>query len=158
LRGLGDRRTTVFGSVSIVRSRLLAYRCRLFVVRLLIVLVAAVLLVHLHGGLVLVAGVNRLGLVGVRSLWRLHHATRRRGSVLALILVLVGTVRRHLRVCGAVWRSHLLVVIRRLIRLRHIIHAWAAWRNQRVTARIRDRTRAIRIEWDVGWLAIIIGS
>jgi hypothetical protein len=129
LRRLSDRRTAVLHRVSVFRDRILTDRCWLLVVRLLVVLVA-VLLVHLHSRLVLVAVVDGLRLVRVWSLGRLHHTGRRRSRVLVLILVLTRSIRRHLRVSTVLGRSHLLVIIGGLVRLRHVIHAGAARGNQ----------------------------
>jgi hypothetical protein len=129
LRRLSNRRAAVLDRVSIVGNRLLTNRCWLFVVRLLVVLVA-VLLVHLHSRLVLVVVLDGLWLVRVWSLRRLHHIARRRSRVLVLILVLVSSVRRHLRVSSILRRSHLLVAAGGLVRLGHIIHAGTARRNQ----------------------------
>ena len=100
-----------------------------------------------------------LRLVRVWSVRRLHHTARRWRSVLALILVLVGSIRGHLGIASALGWSHLLIVVAGLVRLlRHVLHAWAARRNQRVVAGIGDGARTIRVEWHVGRLAVVIGG
>ena len=159
LRRLRERRTAVFGRRCIVRYGLVTSWGGLLIVRLLLLLVVLVtiLLIHLHCRLVLVAVVmERLGLVrlvglmglvrlvrlvGKRSLRGLHHATGWRRSVLALVmwlvLVLAGRVRRHLLSVGSgLRRRQLLVTVGRLVRLRHIVHAWTANGRQRVVAGI----------------------
>lgn len=155
---LGNRGATILGSVCIIRSRLLTHRCLLFIVRLLVVVRVVEVLVKLHGRLVLVVMMNRLGLLSVWWLRRLHHTVGWWGRVLALVLMLVGSVGRHLGVTVVLRWGHLLVIVRGLVRLVHLIHARTARDRQGMVAGVGDRARTVRVEGRVRGLTISVGS
>lgn len=139
--------------MSIVRGWVLPRRRRLFVVRLLVVLVT-VLLIHLHPRLALVGAV--LGMMWIGSLRRLHHGSRLWGRVLALVMLLTRSVGWNLRISGTLRRRHLLISVASRVRLGHIVHAWAAGRNQRRIASVRNRAWTI-VKRGIWLLTIIIG-
>lgn len=149
--GLSNRRSAVIvRGMRIFDSRFSAHRRRLLIMRLLVALVGhvTVRLSHVHSGLALVSimgllGLSR-GLVGVGSLRRLHDRSRRLWRcILVLVLVLAGSVLRHLRVSGTWWWSHGLIAVVGLVRLGHILDARTAGRCERAVACVRNGSRSV---------------